>query len=98
MKINESPYQCHIFVCTKTRDGIRRSCGDHDNGGLKAALKQEIKDRGWKSRVRVSDSGCLGLCDEGPNVLIHPQKIWLSAVTSEDIPDIIQTIEKLLES
>ena len=96
MYIDATPYQCHLFVCTKTRDGIRRSCGDHDSSRIKSTLKDEVNKRGWKSRVRVSDTGCLGLCDDGPNVLIHPQKIWFSDVGMEDIPAILKQVEELL--
>lgn len=98
MEQDETPYTCHLFVCVKTRDGIRRSCGDGDNARIKAILKDEIKDRGWKSRVRVSDSGCLGQCDEGPNVMIYPQQIWYSDVSIDDIPTILRQVEELLEA
>jgi (2Fe-2S) ferredoxin len=97
MQIHEAPYQCHLFICVKTRGGLRKSCGDQSNTDLKAALKDEIKKRGWQSRVRISESSCLGLCDEGPNVIIYPQKIWYSAVSSDDLPAILTDLEKLLE-
>ncbi len=97
MEINETPYVCHLFVCAKSRDGIRRSCGDKSNGQLKAILKDEIKKRGWKSRVRVSETGCMGLCNEGPNVMIYPQQIWYSSVSLSDAPTILETVETLLE-
>ena len=96
MELDESPYTCHLFVCTKSRGGLRRSCGDHGSSDIKAALKDEVKNRGWKSRVRVSDSGCLGLCDEGPNVMIYLQKIWYSEVSLDDVPAIIESVEELL--
>lgn len=96
MQMDESPYQCHLFVCTKTRGGLRKSCGDGDNAELKAILKDEVRKRGWKSRVRVSETSCLGLCDEGPNVMIHPQKIWYSEVSLNDIPIILEKVGELI--
>ncbi len=98
MKQQTAPYQCHLFICTKSRNGERKSCGDSTNPQLKTLLKEEISKRGWKPRVRISDSGCLGLCDAGPNLIIYPQKIWYSEVTPADLPEILQTIENLLES
>ncbi len=50
----ESPYVCHIFVCTNDRNGERRSCADHNSPLLKKALKEEVGNRGWKNQVRVS--------------------------------------------
>lgn len=96
MKQHESPYKCHLFVCIKSRGGKRKSCGDAGSPGLKAALKDEIRNRGWKGVARVSESSCLGVCDAGPNIMIYPQKLWLSEVTLDDIPEILQTVESLL--
>lgn len=97
MQIDESPYTCHIFLCVKTRGGVRKSCGDgNSNLELKSILKDEVKKRGWKSRVRVSESSCLGLCDEGPNVMIYPQKIWFSEVDPADAGTILDKVAELL--
>ncbi len=95
---NQSPYQIHLFICTKSRGGERKSCGDGANMELKAILKDAVKDRNWKGAVRVSESSCLGVCEAGPNVMIYPQKIWLSAVTVDDVPEILQTLEELLSA
>ena len=97
MKQRISPYKCHLFVCTNSRNGERKSCGDEGSAHLKAMIKTEIKNRGWKGIVRVSESGCLGLCDTGPNIMVHPQKIWFSAVSRDDLPEIIQIVEDVLE-
>ena len=91
-----SPYECHIFVCTNDRNGKRKSCADGKSPAIRAALKQEIADRGWKPRVRVSQCGCMGLCGNGPNVLIYPQKVWFSEITIGDIGKIIETVDGFL--
>ena len=91
-----APYICHVFVCTKSRQGERKSCSDGNSPEVKAALKKEVKRRGWADRIRVSESGCLGLCPHGPNVMIYPQGIWFSGVTKDDIPDILARVESEL--
>ena len=97
MNQQSTPFKCHLFVCTNTRENERKSCGDEDSADLKAAIKAEIKNRGWKDIVRVSESGCLGVCEAGPNVMIYPQGIWLSAVSQTDIPAILEMVEKIPE-
>ena len=96
MKLRKTPYKCHLFVCLKSRGGERKSCGDGESTDIKALLKDEISDRGWKGKVRVSESGCLGVCGVGPNVMIYPQGIWLTQVKPPDLPEILKTIEQLL--
>ncbi len=97
MKQLITPFMCHIFVCTKSRNGEKKSCGDEGTPTIKALIKTEIKNRGWKGCVRVSDSGCLGLCAEGPNLVIYPQKIWLASVSPNDLPEIIRIVEEIVE-
>ena len=94
MKKSATPYCCHIFVCANTRENNPENpgCGAKGGGTLKAALKQEIKTRGWKGSVRVSTTGCMGLCGTGPNILLHPQGIHFSGVTQNDLSEILSTV------
>ena len=98
MKKSTTPYQCHIFVCSNVRENRpdNPGCGASGGSELKALLKQEIKDRGWKGRVRVSTTGCMGLCGAGPNVLLHPQGIHFSAVTADDLETVLTTVSEII--
>lgn len=89
-----SPFLCHVFVCTNDRHGERKSCADGQSVQLREQLKEAVGQRAHlKGRVRVSSAGCLGLCARGPNVLLHPQAIWFSGVTSADLPRLLEAIE-----
>jgi (2Fe-2S) ferredoxin len=97
MKKSTTPYACHIFVCTNIRENPDKpGCGAAGGGELKAILKKEITDRGWKGKVRVSTTGCMGLCGTGPNILIHPQGIHFSAVTEADLNTILETVREII--
>lgn len=90
-----SPYLCHIFVCSNVRENNpdNPGCGTKGGGALKDRLKTAVNARGWKGKVRVSSTGCLGLCTHGPNVLLHPQGIHFSNVTENDLPIILDSIQ-----
>lgn len=92
----ESPYVAHVFVCTNDRGGARKSCADNDSPSVKARLKEAVHGRGWKGKVRISTSGCMGLCAKGSNVMLYPQKVWFSGVMPEDVDSILSTIEGLI--
>jgi len=94
LKRKESPYVSHVFVCTNDRAGIRKSCADNNSKLIKSKLKDKVNEKGWKGRVRISTSGCMGLCAKGSNVMIYPQKIWLSDVFADDVDEIVQIIER----
>lgn len=81
-------------MCINDRKGASKSCADGNSVNIKDTLKEEVSKRGWKDRVRVSHSGCFGLCQEGPNVILYPQKIWFSGVNLQDVESILQEISK----
>ena len=93
MKKQKSPYLCHIFVCSNVRENnpLNPGCGAKGGDRLKDKLKESANARGWNGKVRISSSGCLGLCAQGPNVLLYPQGIWFSGVTEADLETIQET-------
>ncbi len=92
----EAPYLSHIFVCTNDRGGKRKSCADNNSQLVRSKLKEAVNSRGWKGKVRVSQSGCMGLCAKGSNVMIYPQKIWFAGVFPEDVEEIISEIQEIV--
>jgi (2Fe-2S) ferredoxin len=95
-KQNESPYVSHVFVCTNDRRGERKSCADNNSQLVKSKLKDVVNAKGWKGKVRVSKSGCMGLCVKGPNVMIYPQKLWFFEVFPDDVDEIVSAIERIM--
>ncbi len=93
----ESPYVCHVFACTNDREEKARRA-DNKSPLIRKRLKEEMKTRGSRDKqVRVSQFGCMGLCGLGPNVMLYPQKIWLSEVSADDTDQIIAQIAAILK-
>jgi NADH:ubiquinone oxidoreductase subunit E len=42
--------------------------------------------------VDVKPYICFGGCDSGPNIVVHPQKVWYAGVRKEDLPDILNSL------
>ena len=89
MEITPSPYLKQLFVCVNRRDpGV--TCCSHGGGeAITEKLKVFVKANGLKGKVRVSSSGCMDLCAQGPNVMVEPDHRWYSHVTLEDVDRII---------
>jgi (2Fe-2S) ferredoxin len=88
------PYLKTIFVCTNVRTDGTIACANPGRGGDKicAVLKEEVKRRGLKGKVRVARSGCLDLCAQGPNLFLYPGGEWRSGVTLDDMPEILKIV------
>ena len=56
---------------------------------VKAALEQEIAQRGLSDNVRILLVGCLGLCEQEPILIVNPGYISYGAVTAQNIPEIV---------
>lgn len=65
-------------------------CHGLGNGGVIRAFKEEIEKQGLADAVDVRATGCHGLCEQGPNVVIYPEEIYYVKVTPEDVPDIVK--------
>jgi NADH:ubiquinone oxidoreductase subunit E len=94
MQVQPAPYRKFVCVCTNTRTDGRPACANPGRGGdaVWAGLKEGAAKAGLKGQVRVTRSGCLGLCAHGPNVLVYPDGEWLSGVGVSDVPQILKGI------
>lgn len=79
------PYRYRIFLCTNVREGGCSSCTLRGSADTFACLKQEIIKRGLEFDVKVVKSGCLGLCEMGPNMIVYPEGTWYSGMTPKDV-------------
>ncbi len=94
MKTTKTPHPIHMFFCTNTREDKSQSCGDDETTTLLAAqLKERFKKAGLP--VRITRTGCLGPCAQGPNIMIFPQQIWLQKVHMQDLEEIEKQVEAL---
>lgn len=96
MKIEPTPHAMHIFVCQHSREEGRSSCGARGGSEILSELKRLCRERNLAARV--SGSGCLGPCEQGPNVMAYPQKIWFQGVQSTDLPSVLDRLGRELES
>ncbi|MBP1908497.1 (2Fe-2S) ferredoxin domain-containing protein [Methanolobus bombayensis] len=88
--------ETHIFVCASTRlNGIvKGACQNKKSHNLVATISEEVMDRDLEGEVMVTATGCVGLCEKGPVVMIYPQQIWYGEVTEDDVDDILDAVEE----
>lgn len=81
----------HFLVCTNRRpDGHPLpSCGARGSMAVFETFTQELARRGYPAGVKVTATGCLTPCQQGPNVVVYPQGIWYQGVTPSDVPELL---------
>jgi (2Fe-2S) ferredoxin len=90
-----SYYNTHMFFCTNKRENkAKASCGDHNSSEMVAYAKEKAALLGLNKecKFRISSSGCMGRCEEGPVLVVYPQGEWFNYSSKEDIDNILRSI------
>ena len=84
-------YQKHIFFCINQKAPGKKCCQLANASEFFDYAKQRIQALGlWgEGKIRVSSSGCLGRCTQGPALVIYPEGVWYTYGSFEDIDTII---------
>lgn len=77
-------YDSHVLVC-KGGD-----CSKKGGRETKKALKSELRAAGMNGDVRVDSVECLGLCKQGPNVIVYPEGSWYLGLKERDVPEVVE--------
>ncbi len=87
----------YLFVCTNRRadDNPKGSCAAKGSEAVHQALKEQIFQRGLAKRgARACTASCLDQCATGVSVLVEPDHFFYGRVTLEDVPAIVDALEK----
>ena len=74
----------HVLICGGT------GCTSSGSATLMSALEEELKIRGLDDEIKVVKTGCFGLCELGPIMIVYPEGTFYSRVTPEVIPEIVE--------
>ncbi|MFZ0144873.1 MAG: methyltransferase [Candidatus Sulfotelmatobacter sp.] len=85
------PFRHHVFICTQDKPEGVTSCPGNMSLRVLQALERELITQGLDHEVQVTTCGCLGMCDDGPIVIIYPEGIWYHKVKEEDVPEIVNS-------
>lgn len=79
------PYKREIVVCGGT------GCMSSDSKIIFEELKAEIKAVGLEDDVLVYQSGCFGLCEKGPVVVVFPEATFYAHVNVKDVKPLVES-------
>ncbi|HOK54010.1 MAG TPA: NADH-ubiquinone oxidoreductase-F iron-sulfur binding region domain-containing protein [Armatimonadota bacterium] len=77
-------YRAHVLVCNGT------PCILKGSRAVQTALVDEIKKKGLENEIKVVETGCLGISEVGPVMVVYPEGITYCGVTVNDVPTIVE--------
>ncbi|MDO5111843.1 MAG: NADH-quinone oxidoreductase subunit NuoF [Clostridia bacterium] len=76
-------YRIQIMLCTGT------GCSSSRSWNILEKFKELVKARGIENEVLFVPTGCFGLCENGPIVIVYPEGAFYSHVKEEDVERIV---------
>ncbi len=75
-------------------DKVVLVCSKCNSKKVLRAMRDELKERGARKRVRVQKTGCLGECGGDTNILVCPDNVMFTHVAPKDVPELLDTVCK----
>ncbi len=77
-------YRSHVLVCGGT------GCTSGGSAEVIESLRSELVRRKLDGEILVVPTGCHGMCEMGPIVVVYPEGTFYQKVSKEDIPEIVE--------
>ena len=76
-------FRAHVLVCGGT------GCSSSGSAELIERFEEQIAKNGLDREVKVVRTGCFGLCEAGPVVIVYPEGIFYSRIRPDDVDEIV---------
>ncbi|MBR7082601.1 MAG: NAD(P)H-dependent oxidoreductase subunit E, partial [Clostridia bacterium] len=73
----------HVLICGGT------GCTSSGSIKIHAAMERELAAQGLSDEIKIVQTGCFGLCANGPIMIVYPEGTFYSHVKVEDVPEIV---------
>jgi NADH-quinone oxidoreductase subunit F len=74
-----------VVICGGT------NCSSSHSIEIKEKIEKELEKRGLKGEINLVVSGCMGLCQLGPNMVVYPDEIHYIRLKEEDVSELVET-------
>ncbi len=76
-------FRAHVLVCGGT------GCSSSGSNELIKRFEEQVAQNGLDKEVKVVRTGCFGLCEAGPVVIVYPEGTFYSRIRVEDVDEIV---------
>lgn len=77
-------YRSHILICTAT------PCALKGSQAIQRKLIEEINKKGLANEIKVIETGCLGISEKGPVMVVYPEGVTYCQLKVSDVEEIVE--------
>ncbi len=77
-------FRSHVLICAGS------GCTSSGSDNVAGAFDRLLKEEGLEKEVKIVRTGCFGLCEMGPVVIVYPEGAFYSRVNEEDVEEIVK--------
>ncbi len=77
-------FRSHVLICGGT------GCTSSRSDKIETKFNEVLKARGLADEIKVVRTGCFGLCEAGPIVIVYPEGAFYSHIKVEDVDEIVE--------
>ena len=77
-------FRSHVLVCGGT------GCTSSGSDLIIEQFEKQLADHDLENEIKVIRTGCFGLCEAGPVVIVYPEGTFYSHVKPADVKEIVE--------
>ncbi|WP_432665931.1 NADH-quinone oxidoreductase subunit NuoF [Wukongibacter baidiensis] len=77
-------YRSHVLICAGT------GCTSSGSLSIEEKFITELEKHDLTKEVKLVKTGCFGLCEAGPIVIVYPEGSFYSQIATEDVEKIVE--------
>ena len=76
--------RAHVLICSGSM------CISRGAKSLRDEFEEHLTRLGIRDEIKLVNTGCVGLCEQGPFVIVYPEGVFYSLVKNKDIKNICE--------
>jgi len=77
-------FRAHVLICGGS------GCTSNKSQLVRKRFEEKIKEVQLDKEVQVVGTGCFGLCEEGPVVIVYPEGSFYSRMNVDKVDEIVE--------
>jgi NADH:ubiquinone oxidoreductase subunit F (NADH-binding)/(2Fe-2S) ferredoxin len=77
-------FRSHVLICGGT------GCTSSKSDLIKKRFEEKVIEVNLENEIQIVSTGCFGLCEEGPIVIVYPEGSFYSRMTIDRVDEIVE--------